>query len=278
MQIDQKWDHLRSLLSEMRTVLLAYSGGVDSSVLLRAAAEILGQNLIAVTAVSETYPAEELHLAKQFTASLGVRHRILQTEELSNDEFSRNAEDRCYHCKHELFGKLRQIAESEGIPWILDGSNTDDQRDYRPGRRAAGEFSVRSPLAESGLSKQEIRDLARRLNLPMWDKPSLACLSSRIPYGTRITPDLVKNIQAAEDVVRSLGIRQVRVRHHGDTARIEVDREDLIRLVSEDARRVIVDSFKALGYAYVCLDLEGYRTGSMNEVITKEKQTAGEVA
>jgi len=278
MQIDQKWDHLRSLLSEMRTVLLAYSGGVDSSVLLRAAAEILGQNLIAVTAVSETYPAEELHLAKQFTASLGVRHRILQTEELSNDEFSRNAEDRCYHCKHELFGKLRQIAESEGIPWILDGSNTDDQRDFRPGRRAAGEFSVRSPLAESGLSKQEIRDLARRLNLPMWDKPSLACLSSRIPYGTRITPDLVKNIQAAEDVVRSLGIRQVRVRHHGDTARIEVDREDLIRLVSEDARQVIVDSFKALGYAYVCLDLEGYRTGSMNEVITKEKQTAGEVA
>ena len=278
MQIDQKWDHLRSLLSEMRTVLLAYSGGVDSSVLLRAAAEILGQNLIAVTAVSETYPAEELHLAKQFTASLGVRHRILQTEELSNDEFSRNAEDRCYHCKHELFGKLRQIAESEGIPWILDGSNTDDQRDFRPGRRAAGEFSVRSPLAESGLSKQEIRDLARRLNLPMWDKPSLACLSSRIPYGTRITPDLVKNIQAAEDVVRSLGIRQVRVRHHGDTARIEVDREDLIRLVSEDARQVIVDSFKALGYAYVCLDLEGYRTGSMNEVITKEKQTSGEVA
>ena len=278
MQIDQKWDHLRSLLSEMRTVLLAYSGGVDSSVLLRAAAEILGQNLIAVTAVSETYPAEELHLAKQFTASLGVRHRILQTEELSNDEFSRNAEDRCYHCKHELFGKLRQIAESEGIPWILDGSNTDDQRDYRPGRRAAGEFSVRSPLAETGLSKKEIRDIARRLNLPMWDKPSLACLSSRIPYGTRITPDLVKNIQAAEDVVRSLGIRQVRVRHHGDTARIEVDREDLIRLVSEDARRVIVDSFKALGYAYVCLDLEGYRTGSMNEVITKEKQTAGEVA
>ena len=272
MQIDQKWDHLRSLLSEMRAVILAYSGGVDSSVLLRAAAETLGQNLIAVTAVSETYSAEELHLAKKFTASLGVRHRVLQTEELSKEEFSRNAEDRCYHCKQELFGKLRQIAEAEGIAWILDGSNTDDQRDYRPGRRAAGEFSVRSPLAETGLSKQEIRDLARRLNLPMWDKPSLACLSSRIPYGTRITSALVKNIQTAEDVIRSLGIRQVRVRHHGDTARIEVDREDLIRLVSEDAKRKIVDSFKALGYAYVCLDLEGYRTGSMNEVIKKEKQ------
>lgn len=275
MLIDQKWDHLRSLLSEMRTVILAYSGGVDSSLLLRAAAETLGQNVIAVTAVSETYPAEELILAKKFAASLGIRHRILQTEELSREEFSRNAEDRCYHCKQELFGKLRRIAEAEGISWILDGSNTDDQRDFRPGRKAAGEFSVRSPLAETGLSKQEIRDLARRLNLPMWDKPSLACLSSRIPYGTRITPALVRNIQAAEDIVRGLGIRQVRVRHHGDTARIEVDQEDLIRLVAEDAKRKIVDSFKALGYAYICVDLEGYRTGSMNEVIGKEEQAAG---
>jgi uncharacterized protein len=160
----------------------------------------------------------------------------------------------------------------EGIPWILDGSNTDDQRDYRPGRRAAGEFSVRSPLAETGLSKQEIRDLAHRLDLPMWDKPSLACLSSRIPYGTRITPTLVKNIQAAEDIVRGLGIRQVRVRHHGDTARIEVDREDILRLVSEETKRMIIDSFKALGYSYICLDLEGYRTGSMNEVIRNIKK------
>lgn len=274
MQNDQKWDQLRSLLSEMRAVILAYSGGVDSSVLLKASAETLGQNVLAVTAVSETYPAGELHLAGTFAASLGVRHRILQTNELGREEFSRNAEDRCYHCKHELFGKLRQIADAEGISWILDGSNTDDQRDYRPGRKAAGEFSVRSPLAETGLSKQEIRDLARSLNLPMWDKPSLACLSSRIPYGTRITPKLVRNIHAAEDVVRSLGIRQVRVRHHGDTARIEVDRDDLVRLVSEEAKRMIVDSFKALGYAYICVDLEGYRPGSMNEVIRKEKRAA----
>lgn len=277
MQIDKKWDHLRSLLSEMNTAILAYSGGVDSSVLLRAAAETLGQNLIAVTAVSETYPAEELNLAKQFAASLGVRHRILKTDELSNEAFSRNTEDRCYHCKHELFGKLKQIAGTEGITWILDGSNTDDQRDFRPGRRAANEFSVRSPLAETGLSKMEIRELARRLNLPMWDKPSLACLSSRIPYGTRITPALVKNVHAAEAIVRGLGIRQVRVRHHGDTARIEVDRDDIVRLVSEVAKQKIVNSFKALGYTYVCLDLEGYRTGSMNEVISLDKQKTGAV-
>jgi len=277
MQIDQKWDHLRSLLSEMGTAILAYSGGVDSSLLLRAAAETMGQNLIAVTAVSETYSAEELDLAKRFTALLGVRHRILQTDEFSREEFSRNGSDRCYYCKRELFGKLRQIADAEGIVWMLDGSNTDDLRDHRPGRKAAAEFSVRSPLAETGLSKQEIRDLARRLGLNMWDKPSLACLSSRIPYGTRITLSLVRNIQAAEDVVRSLGIRQVRVRHHGDTARIEVDRDDLIRIMAEDARPMIVDSFKRLGYAYVCLDLEGYRTGSMNEVINKEEQTTGGV-
>ena len=271
MQIDEKWDQLRSLLREMGLAVLAYSGGVDSSVLLRAASEVLGPNLIAVTAISETYPPAELEPAKRFAASLGVRHRILTTEELTRDEFSRNAPDRCYHCKQELFGKLRQIADAEGITYILDGSNIDDLRDYRPGSKAAGDFSVRSPLAEAGLSKQEIRDLARRMDMPMWDKPSLACLSSRIPYGTPITRDLLKNIQAAEDAIRSLGIRQVRVRHHGETARIEVERDDLVRLVAKDVRQRIVDVFKELGYVYICLDLEGYRTGSLNAVLVKEE-------
>jgi pyridinium-3,5-biscarboxylic acid mononucleotide sulfurtransferase len=270
MQIDEKWDRLRSLLREMELAVLAYSGGVDSSVLLRAASEVLGQNLIAVTAISETYPPAELEPAKRFAASLGVRHRILATEELIREEFSRNAPDRCYHCKQELFDKLRQIADAEGIRYILDGSNSDDLRDYRPGRKAAAEFSVRSPLAEAGLTKQEVRDLARHMNMPMWDKPSLACLSSRIPYGTPITRELLKNIQTAEDVIRSLGIRQVRVRHHGDTARIEVEQEDLVLLVAGDVRQQIVDAFRELGYTYICLDLEGYRTGSMNAVLAKE--------
>jgi pyridinium-3,5-biscarboxylic acid mononucleotide sulfurtransferase len=275
MQTDEKWDRLRSLLREMKLAVLAYSGGVDSSVLLRAASEVLGPNLIAVTAISETYPPAELEPAKRFAASLGVRHRILATEELTRDEFSRNEPDRCYHCKQELFGKLRQIADAEGIAYILDGTNIDDLRDHRPGRKAAGEFSVRSPLAEAGLTKQEVRDFARRMDMPMWDKPSLACLSSRIPYGTPITRDLLKNIQAAEDAIRGLGIRQVRVRHHGDTARIEVEQDDLVRLAAGDVRQRIVDAFKELGYVYICLDLEGYRTGSLNAVLEKKEAGTG---
>ncbi|NTW65233.1 MAG: ATP-dependent sacrificial sulfur transferase LarE, partial [Nitrospirae bacterium] len=253
----------------------AYSGGVDSSVLLRAASDVLGPNLIAVTAISETYPPAELEPAKRFAASLGVRHRILATEELTRDEFSRNAPDRCYHCKQELFGKLRQIADAEGIAYILDGTNIDDLRDHRPGRQAAGEFSVRSPLAEAGLTKQDVRDFARRMGMPMWDKPSLACLSSRIPYGTPITRELLKNIQAAEDAIRGLGIRQVRVRHHGDTARIEVEQDDLVRLAAGDVRQRIVGAFKELGYVYICLDLEGYRTGSLNAVLEKKEAGTG---
>jgi len=275
MQTDEKWDRLRSLLREMKLAVLAYSGGVDSSVLLCAATEVLGPNLIAVTAISETYPPAELEPAKRFAASLGVRHRILATEEITRDEFSRNAPDRCYHCKQELFGKLRQIADAEGIAYILDGTNIDDLSDHRPGRKAAGEFSVRSPLAEAGLTKQEVRAVARRMDLPMWDKPSLACLSSRIPYGTPITLELLKNIQAAEDAIHALGIRQVRVRHHGDTARIEVEQDDLARLAAGDVRQQIVDVFKELGYVYICLDLEGYRTGSLNAVLEKKEAGTG---
>ncbi len=271
MVIEQKWDRLRALLREAKLAVLAYSGGVDSSLLLRAAAEVMGSRVIAVTAASETYPQGELEEAKEFTRSLGVTHRILRTQELASEEFARNSPERCYFCKKELYGKLKQIAEAEGISFIFDGSNTDDLRDHRPGRKAAEEFSVRSPLVEAGLSKSDVRALAQFLNLPMWDKPSLACLSSRIPYGTRITLDILETIQSAEDQLRALGFRQVRVRHHGDTARIEVEREDFGLLLSNDAMKRITAALKELGYTYVCLDLEGYRMGSMNESLEKAR-------
>jgi uncharacterized protein len=181
MQIDDKWDHVQSLLREMRLAIIAYSGGVDSSLLLRAASDILGPNLIAVTADSEAFPPSELDHARSYARSLGVRHRVIATRELDQEAFARNNPDRCYHCKRELFSTLRRIAESEGIPHVLDGTNAADLLDYRPGRKAAEELSVRSPLAEAGFSKQDVRHMARKLGLPMWDKPSLACLSSRIP-------------------------------------------------------------------------------------------------
>ena len=265
MVIEQKWDRLTALLREMQCAALAYSGGVDSSLLLRAASEVMGPRLIAVTADSETYPAGELLAAKEFARSLGVTHRILHTTELLSEEFVQNSPERCYFCKKELFGKIRQIADIEGIPYILDGSNTDDLKDHRPGRRAAREFFVRSPLVEAELSKSEVRELARGLNLPVWDKPSLACLSSRIPYGTRITSEILRTIQTAEDHLRAHGFRQVRVRHHGDTARIEVDRSDFPMALASGVAERMTSALKELGYTYVCLDLEGYRTGSMNE-------------
>ncbi len=275
MVIEQKWDRLRALLGEMRFAVLAYSGGVDSSLLLKAASEIMGPHLIAVTAVSETYPPDELDAAKEFVHSLGVTHRILRTAELSSEQFIQNSPERCYFCKKELFGKLKQIADTEGIPYILDGSNVDDLRDFRPGAKAANEFAVRSPLREAGFSKSDVRACARKLNLPMWDKPSLACLSSRIPYGTRITPGILKTIHSAEELLRALGFRQVRVRHHGDTARIEINRDDFERLLSGDVARTIVAALKELGYTYVCMDLEGYRTGSMNERLKEKQHMAG---
>jgi uncharacterized protein len=269
MVIEQKWERLKSLLEEMRGAVLAYSGGVDSSLLMKAASEVLGPRLIAATSVSETYPPGELEAAKVFARLLGVTHRILRTTELSSEDFVQNSTDRCYFCKKELFEKIRQIADTEGITFILDGSNADDLKDYRPGMKAAKEYSVRSPLQETGFTKSDVRACARMLGLPGWDKPSLACLSSRIPYGTRITPGILQTIHSAEDRVRSLGFREVRVRHHGDTARIEVRRNDFERMLTGDTARELVAELKKLGYTYVCLDLEGYRTGSMNESLRK---------
>jgi uncharacterized protein len=275
MVMEQKLDCLKAVLREMELAVIAFSGGVDSSLLLRVAAEVMGPRLIAVTAASETYPDSELVSAKEFARSLGVTHKVLRTEELQSEDFVRNTPERCYYCKTELFAKLGRIAESEGISHVLEGSNTDDLKDYRPGRKAAQEFGLRSPLVEAGFSKADVRACARMLNLPMWDKPSLACLSSRIPYGTRITSPLLQSIQAAEDVLRVQGFRQVRVRYHGDTARIEVVKEDFPRLMADDVRERIIKAFKELGFTYVCLDIEGYRTGSMNEGLEQVRTEFG---
>jgi uncharacterized protein len=272
MTIELKWDRLKALLHTMGSAVLAYSGGVDSSLVLKAATEAAVSPLRAVTAVSETYPAGELASAQEFARSVGVTPLILHTEELSSEEFLCNSPDRCYYCKRELFGKLSRIAEQEGIPFVLDGSNADDLSDHRPGRRAALEFSVRSPLQEAGFSKADVRELARSLGLPVWDKPSLACLSSRIPYGTRITTEILQTIQTAEDILHAFGFHQVRVRHHGNTARIEVGHDEFRLLLSEGLAKKITISLKELGYTYVCLDLEGYRTGSMNEGINYRSQ------
>jgi uncharacterized protein len=269
---EQKWDRLRELLREMKLAVLAYSGGVDSSLLLRAASEVMGPQLIAVTAVSATYPQGELEAAQTFVRNLGVTHRIIHTLELDNEQFVQNSPERCLHCKTELFAKLAAIASTEGIAFILDGSNTDDLTDHRPGRRAAEAYSVRSPLVEAGICKADVRHLAALLNLPQWDKPSLACLSSRIPYGTRITRDILDRVQQAENCLHGFGFRQVRVRHHGDTARIELDRNDFSRLLAADVADRVVASLKELGYTYVSLDLAGYRTGSMNEGMKHSSQ------
>lgn len=266
MEREQKWERLKAILSDMESAVLAYSGGVDSSLLLKAAAEVIGPHLIAATAVSETYHPDELIKARAFVQGLGVTHRIIRSEELASVDFTSNSPDRCYYCKKELFTKLRAIADTEGIAAILDGSNRDDLGDHRPGRRAAAECSVRSPLVEAEFTKADVRSHARRLGLPMWDKPSLACLSSRIPYGTPITGEVIKTIRSAEDALHRLGFGQVRVRHYGETARIEIERDEFVLLLSGDIAERVVLTLKEVGYTYVSLDLEGYRTGSMNEV------------
>jgi len=248
----------------MGSVLVAYSGGVDSTLLLKVAHDVLGDRALAVTASSETYPSSEIEEAQRRAREIGVRLTTVRTDELQDEAFLRNAPDRCYHCKTELIHKLNEIAAKEGMAWVVHGANADDLDDYRPGGEAAAQLGARAPLQEAGLTKAEIRELSKQLELPTWDKPSFACLASRFPYGTQINPEAMAQVGEAEEDLRSLGFRQVRVRHHGDVARIEVEAEELPRLVEPRLRRVIAERFKELGYLYVTADIEGYRTGSMN--------------
>ncbi len=252
----------------MKKVAIAFSGGVDSTFLLKTAVEVLGkENVLAVTSSAETYPSQELKQAKQLAADMEVKHHITYTTELENEKFVKNDKLRCYYCKHELFSDVKQIAADKGYNYVLDGSNYDDLvNDYRPGMKAAEELEVRSPLKEAELTKKEIRILSKKLNLPTWNKPAFACLSSRFPYGDKITVEKLSMVDRAEKFMRKYNFNQLRVRHHDqDTARIEVLPEDFTVLLNN--REEIINKFKDIGYTYITIDLQGYRTGSMNEVL-----------
>ncbi|MBU1185782.1 MAG: ATP-dependent sacrificial sulfur transferase LarE [Acidobacteria bacterium] len=271
-----KYQKLLSLLKEMGSVVVAYSGGVDSAFLAKAANEALGPDFLAVTGISETYTEDDLKEAREFAKAQGFRHQEINTKELANREFAKNPENRCYYCKSELFLKLRKIAASEGIKYLADGTNTDDiAYDIRPGLQAASECGVRHPIAEAGLCKQDLRDLAHEMALPFWNKPAAACLSSRIPYGQDITTDKLEKVARAESFLRSLGFSQVRVRHHDTIARIELVPEELSKAIEEEVREKIFSEFKDIGYTYVTLDLKGYRMGSMNEANRENGQEEG---
>ncbi len=272
-KLNFKLEKLKKILKKMGSCLIAYSGGVDSSLLLKLAKDTLGDRVLAVTALSQTYPKEELKEAKKMARRLGVRHLVIKTKEYNNPNFKKNPLNRCYYCKRELFSKLKAIARKNKIDYILDGSNVDDVLDFRPGELAKKHFGVRSALREAGFRKEDIRILSKRLHLSTWDKPSLACLASRFPYGSQISKRNLLTVDKAENFIRSLGFRQVRVRHYGHLARIEVERNEIPKLIRDYALPAgrqglrITDYLKRLGYNYVTVDLEGYRTGSMNPAL-----------
>jgi uncharacterized protein len=266
-----KLDKLKFSLKALDSLIIAFSGGVDSTFLVKAAHDVLGDRVLAVTARSSTYPEREFNEAVKFASDYGIPHRVILSEELEVEGFSDNPLNRCYLCKQELFQKIKQLAVKEGFKNVAEGSNHDDLGDYRPGLQAIAELGIISPLRDAGLTKDEIRLLSKEMGLKTWDKPSFACLSSRFPYGEKITTEKLQMVDKAEQYLLDLGFRQVRVRHHGEMARIEVSTGERSKFFDAELMDKVYEEFKKIGFAYTALDLKGYRTGSMNETILKTK-------
>lgn len=273
--MNEKLTKLKEILKGYESAVIGFSGGLDSTFLAAVAQEVLGEKAMVVTSISPSLPSQDRRDVEEAVKVLGLRHRFIETHELEDEHYVANPDNRCFFCKDELFRQLSVLAKKEGYAVVLDGFNADDTRDFRPGRKAGEEWNIKSPLLEAGLTKPEIRDLARERNLKVWDKPQSACLSSRIPYGASITLQALKQIDAAETALRNLGFKQVRVRHHDSLARIEVERSEIHRLLSDGLKEKVSQALKTAGYLFVTVDLEGYRTGSMNEAIQKQAEPGG---